>query len=125
MGIVVVVVGASIINVKMSVVGARSEREIIEMSAKVGDYETAKELYGQCQVTPCHEQVLGAETELEDLVYPEQKLAREIARWEGALKQYPSNREIMRGLASLYEQAGESERAEELREQSRILDPNE
>ena len=69
-------------------------------------------------------QILGVESELEELVYPETKLQREIEKWEKKLGEYPSNREIMRGLATLQEQAGNMERATELREQIRILDPN-
>lgn len=120
-GVAGAALGASLTNVKNSVVGMTSVREVVEKAARVGDYESAQKLY---QVSGIKNQVLGAETELEDLVYPEEKLAREIARWEEALATYPGNREIMRGLAVLYEQAGEQDRAGELREQVRKLDPN-
>ncbi len=125
LGIAVAALATSMGNVKNSVVGAKSEREVMEQAARAGDYELAKELYGQCQVTQCHKQVLGAESALEELVYPEEKLAREIVKWELARDQYPSNREIMRGLAELYEQAGEIDKANFLREEVRIMDPNE
>lgn len=121
MGLVVMVVIASAANVKNSVVGARNEREIIVQAAQKGDYRLASELYGRLG----NDVVLGAESALEELVYPEEKLAREIERWEEALGKYPGNREIMRGLAELYEQVGEQEKARELREQVRIMDPNE
>lgn len=124
MGLVVMVVIASAANVKTSVVGARSEREVIERAAGVGDYQTARELFERLQILDDRLQVLGAESALEELVYPEEKLAREIARWEGKLAEYLGNREIMRGLAGLYEQAGETDKAAELREQVRKLDPN-
>jgi len=120
-GVAGAALGASITNVKNSVVGMTSVREVVEKAARVGDYELAQKLY---QVSGIKNQVLGAETELEDLVYPEEKLAREISRWEEALATYPGNREIMRGLAVLYEQVGEQDRAGELREQVRKLDPN-
>lgn len=119
-GMVVVVMVSSLLNVKNSVVGAKNEREIIEQAAQNGDYRLARELYGRLG----NDVVLGADSALEELVYPEEKLAREIERWEEALGKYPGNREIMRGLAELYEQAGEREKAGELREQVRKLDPN-
>lgn len=124
LGIAVAVLATSMGNVKNSVVGAKSEREVMEQAARAGDYSTARALWNNQSPITNSQAVLGAESELEDLVYPEQKLAREISRWEEALGKYPGNREIMRGLAELYEQAGEREKAGELREQVRRLDPN-
>lgn len=125
-GLVVLMLGASAGNVKNSVIGAESQREIIERAARAGDYEMARKLYeSNYELRITNNGVLGAESALEELVYPEQKLAREIKQWEEALTKYPGNREIMRGLAALYEQAGSQELAAELREQVRILDPNE
>ncbi|PIR98951.1 hypothetical protein COT87_02100 [Candidatus Collierbacteria bacterium CG10_big_fil_rev_8_21_14_0_10_44_9] len=124
-GLVVLVIIASVANVKSSVAGARGEREVIERAARVGDYETARKLYSDQFTGGSGQEVLGAESKLEDLVYPEQKLAREIEKWESGLAENPGNREIMRGLAQLYEQVGNIEKVIELREQIRILDPNE
>ena len=45
MGIIVLVIIASVVNVKNSVAGAINEREVIERAARVGDYEKARELW--------------------------------------------------------------------------------
>lgn len=109
-------------NLPDSLARVESQEEAVRRAATKGDYELAQKLY---QVSGSEYQVLGAESELEELVYPESKLAREIGKWESKLAEYPGNREVMRGLVNLYDLAGEKEKASQLRERIRILDPNE
>ncbi|MFH1244536.1 MAG: tetratricopeptide repeat protein [bacterium] len=123
-GLVVSVMGTSMINGKNSVVGARDLREVSGKAAERGDYQTAQKLYARCQVTQCHEQVLGAETELEDKIYPEKVVERRVRELETKLEDYPGNKEIFVTLAELYREIGDIERAQEYLEQARVLDPN-
>lgn len=97
--------------------------EIIREAARRGDYELAQSLYEQRTVNN-EQRVLGADSELEELVYPEKRLEREIAEWEEKLERYPGHRDILLMLAQLYEQGGKSEKAREYWDEARILDPN-
>lgn len=123
--VVVLTMLMSLVNRNNSMVGVTSTREAIERAAKAGDYELAQDLYEQCQVTQCHDsRVLGAESELEDLVYPERRIEREIVRYEELNTKYPGSRAILITLYELYKQVGEEEKAKIFWEQARILDPN-
>lgn len=153
-GVVLVSLLASMVNARYSTVGARSERELVIRVAKVGDYETARELFNvhQSQMyTNVHQSVLGAETEIESLVYPERVVENKIIETEELLTQYPGHRDIMVELARLYGELEKTESSEhslrigselgnkqdgrekprpygdiarEYWEQARILDPN-
>ena len=116
-GVVLLVILASLKYAKYSVVGARNIDETIWVAAKNGDYATAQRLYESCTAPQCH-------TVTEDMVYPERKVERRIAELEGKLEEYPSDREIFLNLAGLYDQLGNQEVANEYREKARILDPN-
>lgn len=70
------------------------------------------------------QKILGADTELEELVYPEKVLERHIAHYENMNEAYPHDREILVHLSRLYTQLGQKEKAQEYWEQARILDPN-
>ena len=118
-GLVFITILISILNVKNSVVGAASLGGVIKLAAERGDYELARQLYEAGE-----EKVLGAESELEDKVYPGRVVERRIAELEEKLKIYPGNRDIYLMLGELYTQAGEEVRANEYREEARILDPN-
>jgi hypothetical protein len=72
------IVLASVINKPSSVVGAESVREIIEMAAGRGDYQTARDLLNHYTNKPMNNLVLGAESELEDKVYPERSWREEL-----------------------------------------------
>lgn len=102
-----------------TVVGARDIREVVERAAGRGDYDLARGLYEAGD-----EKVLGAESEIEDKIYPERIVERRISEIEEKLKKYPGNREIYLILADLYGQVGNQELASEYREKARILDPN-
>ena len=118
-GIVGLILLVSALNVKDSVVGATSMEEVIEKAAKNGDYLLAEQLY-----TREGTQVLGANNELEDLVYPERVVLWRIAELEAKLEMYPGNREIYLSLATLYGEIGNEEQRERYWEQARILEPN-
>lgn len=113
------VLAASWGNVKNSTVGARGMGEVIERAASLGDYELAEKLYKSAAGN-----VLGAESELEDVIYPEKVVERRIGELEEKLVQYLGNREIYLAIADLYEQLGEAEKSGEYREKARVLDPN-
>jgi len=131
---VVVVMVSSFLNVKNSTVGARELRDVIEKAVERGDYETARKLFDRYQTIDDRFKVLGAETELEDKVYPERVVERRIAELEGRLEEYPGNREIYLILANLYQQLEGTrvdtgvdpykDKATEYREKARVLDPN-
>lgn len=105
----------------------KNYREAIRVAVSAGDYGAAQVLYEQCQVTRCNgalDNVLGVESELEELVYPERVVEREIARYEGLNTTYPGHRDILVTLASLYGQLGQVEKQEYFLEEVRKLDPN-
>ena len=128
-GIVLSMMGMSLVNVKNSTVGARELRDVIEKAVERGDYFLAEHLY-QTE----GKQVLGSSSELEDKIYPERVVERRIAELESRLEEYPGNREIYLILANLYQQLEGTrvdtgvdpykDKATEYREKARVLDPN-
>ena len=123
-GVVVVVLLSSFLNVKNSVVGAENITRVIGKSASAGDYKLADTLYRQYRVSGIEYRVLGAESELEDRVYPEKVVERRIAGLEGKLTEYPDNKELYLELSRLYGEIENEERAQEYWERARVLDPN-
>lgn len=119
--VILIVLLSSLGNVKSSVSSARNSREVVERAARAGDYELARELY---QGVSSKDQVLGAESELEDLVYPERVVWRRIDELEQKLEIYPGNREIYRTLSALYSEIGEEQKSSDYWEMVRELDPN-
>jgi len=115
-GIVLVVIASSTVSAKNSAVGFTTIQGLVERSARLGDYATARDLYTHYTKEPL--------SQFEDLVYPERKVERRIVELEDKLLEYPVNRQIYLGLVQLYTQIGNSEKAEEYRERARILDPN-
>ena len=122
--IVLLVLVTSVFNVKNSVVGLDSLGQVIIKSAKSGDYTLAEELFKKLEVGQSGNNILGSESELEDVVYPEKIVERRIFQLENKLVEYPGNREIYLELAGLYGQLGHEEQSNEYREKARILDPN-
>lgn len=122
--LIVVVLLASVLNMKNSTVGANDLREVITLAAERGDYVTARMLWNNQSPITNNQTVLGAESELEDGVYPERVVTRRIAELEIKLAEYPENKEVYLMLASWYGQLGNTEKASEYREKARILDPN-
>ncbi len=124
-GLIVVVIIASVLNANSSVVGARDPRELVERAARVGDYESAREMLNVLKSQMTNSQMKqGSESELERLVYPERVIEREIEKYEDLLLTYPGNLEIYLTLSQLHAEIGNDERAAEYRENARILDPN-
>lgn len=117
--IVSLVLLTSALNAQNSVVGATTLKNVIEAATKRGDYALANRLY---QAKGGH--VLGAEAELENMIYPEQVVERKIIELETKLADYPGNREIYLALSKLYSQLDNRVKADEYREKARILDPN-
>ena len=123
-GLVGVAIIASSLNVKNSVVGARDLRGVIEKAAERGDYATASQLWSNQERTTGNETILGVESELEDKIYPEKVVERQIAELEGKLEEYPDHRDILLEISRLYRELGEWEKSDDYFEQARILDPN-
>lgn len=117
------VMGTSI-AAQNGIVGARNMEEAIRIAAGQGDYEMARKLLDRCQMSDFRFQVLGASTEIEDLVYPERKVERMIAELTDGLSKYPENKDIYKQIAQLYYQLGNDELAREFSEKARVLDPN-
>jgi len=68
--------------------------------------------------------VLGAATEVEDKIYEERKIKREMEKLEQILSMTPS-RDVYEKLASYYAQMDKQQQAKELLELARKIDPNE
>jgi tetratricopeptide (TPR) repeat protein len=120
-GIIGLVMLLSLVNVKNNVAGAQSTRQIVEKASERGDYETATKYFEQ---TPRDENVLGAQSELEEKVYPDKVVERKIAELEEQLTQTPNHFEIYLELSRLNSLVGNNEQSSEYREKARILDPN-
>lgn len=93
--------------------------DVISEAVKIGDYETAQEIYEQSRV-------LGAKIDnsLEERIYPKRMIRQEITRYERLLSQYPGQRDIFLNLADLYEKVGQAEMKDYYLEKARELDPN-
>ncbi len=115
---------SSLLTHKASVVGTSSLREASVKAARVGDYDAAQKLYEKCQVSQCQDRVLGATSEVEDLVFPMQPVQREIERYTELLTKYPGHRDIYLVLAKLYAQVNMSAEAQRYYDLARELDPN-
>jgi tetratricopeptide (TPR) repeat protein len=124
MGVIVVVVMAtSAWSQSRSVASARSVRDVVVVAGRVGDYATARKVWGS-RLDSIEDRVLGAEVEIEELIYPERVIEREIERYLVLLERYPGHRDVYLVLARLYQEIGEVEKGEYYWEQARILDPN-
>lgn len=119
-GIVIMVMAVSALNMKYSIAFVQSRRQAIEKAARAGDYPAARRLLEKDSKSS----VLGADSELEELVYPERKVEREIARYEELNGKYPGSRDILVALSKLYKQLGNEEKAKERWEEAKKLDPN-
>ena len=98
--------------------------EIVKKAAELGDYQLAQGMFEQIQDSASTRQVLGANTDLEELVYPERRVEREKREWEAQNEKYPGHRDILLNLALLSGLTGETEKESEYYEQARVLDPN-
>lgn len=127
LGIIVIgiVMISSLIAHKASVVGTSSLREASVWAARVGDYVTAQSLYNlhKSQI-PNSQNVLGTESKIEDLIFPERVVEREIQKYEALLEKYPGHRDIYLVLAKLYAQITRREEAQRYYDLARELDPN-
>ena len=116
-GIVITILGSSVVGAKNSLAGATSLEAVVEKAASSGNYDLAQALFEQIQD-------LRFKIQVEDLVYPERNVERRIEGLETKLLEYPGNRQIYLGLAELYRELGNEAKSEEYREKARILDPN-
>ena len=122
-GGVLVVTGTSI-SAQNEILGARNMEGAIRIAAGQGDYLTADRLMQEYTNAQMNKSVLGVESELEDLVYPERKVERRIVELENMLDKYPEDKDIYASLAQLYFELGNKERAAGYAEKARVLDPN-
>ncbi len=122
--IIGVVIISSLRAMRGSVASAHDLREATIIAAKVGDYSKADELWNTQASIINNQSVLGIESELEELVYPERVIERDIEKYEDLLIEYPGNRDIYVALSKLYREIGNEERSAENWESARILDPN-
>jgi tetratricopeptide (TPR) repeat protein len=120
-GVVSIAMLLSLLNVKNSVASAENTREIIEKASGRGDYETARKYFEQ-QVAS--EDVLGANSELENKVYPDRAVEQRILELEEQLRKTPNHFEMFLELSRLNKLIGQEEPANEYREKARVLDPN-
>lgn len=122
--LVLLTVIVSIRTSRTSLVGIRGLREAALHAARAGDYELAQHLWENRSLGENDRLVLGVESELEDLVYPERVVEREITRYETLLLKYPGHRDIYLWLAELNTQVGRIEKAQEFFDLAKELDPN-
>ena len=123
-GVIVLAIATSVLGLKTSLVGARGLVDAAVRAAKAGDYELARDLYEKQYKQEVSEQVRGIGSEVEELIFPEREVEREIAKYQELLTKYPGHRDIYLVLAQLYDQIGEREQAQEYTELARELDPN-
>lgn len=97
--------------------------EVVREAAKRGDYETARRIYEYWQKEE-DARVLGVESEVEELVYPEKMMERKVREAESLLARYPGHRDLVLNLALLSYWVGNYEEARKYLEQARKLDPN-
>ncbi len=114
-GLVVMVISASLITSKSSLAGAGGRVEAAVVAASVGDYDVAQSLW---------EKQIPVERESEDMIFPKRVVEREITKYQELLAKYPGHRDIYLVLAQLYVQIGEREQAQDYLEMARELDPN-
>ena len=124
-GLVFFVIGSSIVSGKVSLAGARDLREASIRAARAGDYAKAQALWNVHQLQMTNDQLgMGLESELEDIVFPQSVIEREIVKFEEMLERYPGHRDIYLVLSKLHNQIGQSEQATTSLELARELDPN-
>lgn len=124
-GIAMGVIGVSVVSGYFNSPTLSADVEtIIREAAKSGDYTLAQELYRENYESRIKNNVLGLQSDLDELVYPERKLEREIAEWEEKLARYPTHRDMLLALAELELAAGNVETARQYWEEARKLDPN-
>ncbi len=114
-GLVVMVISASLITAKSSLAGTNGRVEAAVVAASVGDYDVAQSLW---------EKQIPVERGAEDMIYPDRVIEREIAKYQELLAKYPGHRDIYLVLSQLHSQIGESEQAKDYLEMARELDPN-
>ena len=123
-GLVVLVITTSAREANRSLVSVRGLVDATTRAAQLGDYTLAKSLYNKQYATESNEQVMGVMSELEELVFPEREVQREIVRYEELLFSHPGHRDIYLALARLYEQIDMTEQSEIYYNLARELDPN-
>lgn len=123
-GIIVLAITASAFELKASIVGTSGLADAAERAAAVGDYALARSLYEKQYKQEDDEQIMGVGSEVEELIFPEREVEREIAQYQELLTKYPGHRDICLVLAQLYVQIGEKEQAQDYLEMAKELDPN-
>lgn len=123
-GAIFLAILTSTVSSRASFVSVGSVAEAASRAASLGDYAAAQELFGKLNSETANDSVLGAQSELEDKIYPERVLEKKIAELEDKITKYPGNREMFIELSNLYKQLGNQEMANEYREKARVLDPN-
>jgi len=94
-------------------------REMIVTALSFGDWKTAEKLYLGKQV----QGVLGADAEMEKLIWPEKQVADEITFWEESVAKTPS-RYAYQKLGELYGKLGEVDEVARAATKAREIDPN-
>lgn len=98
--------------------------ELAETAAKQGDYVLAEDEYFKgLALAENSATVLGVNSYLEDLIYPERKIRAEIELLEG-IKAEVISREVHARLAVLYDSIGEKEKMRAEIEMAEAIDPN-
>ncbi|GAB4026324.1 MAG: hypothetical protein Fur0011_1570 [Candidatus Microgenomates bacterium] len=105
-------------------VSARGLVEATTRAVQLGDYVLAKSLYNKQYKAESNERVMGVMSELEELVFPESVVQREITLYEELLFRYPGHRDVYLALARLYAQINMTEQSEIYYNLARELDPN-
>ena len=122
--VVGLVILASVITHKTSVVGARNLRELSVKAAMSGDYVTAQIIWAKQSSMINHKPVGGVSSEIEELIYPQQVVVREIEKYQEMLVKYPGHRDIYIALARLHKKIGDMTTAKIYELHARELDPN-
>lgn len=97
--------------------------ELAREAALGDDYRLAEAEFEQMQRLSGNSRVLGWQSELEELIWPEKKIRRDIEKWEEQIEKRPS-RDLYLKLAEGYWRLGEAEKSEQYVRKAQELDPN-
>lgn len=122
--LVALVIALSWIERETSSAWLKNEHEVIEKAARMGDHKLARALLDKRERANSNQDILGVDAELEELVYPDRVIKREIARYEELSSTYPGHRDILLMLSRLYGELGQADWQAYYFEAARKIDPN-
>lgn len=97
--------------------------QMAKWAAETGDNSLAKKEFGLGEMLTRNQRVLGASTLVEEEIWPEIKVEREIEKLEEYTK-FNLSREVLIKLSNLYRIKGDKDRTEYYLGEAKMVDPN-